>query len=141
MSDQSSTLSQEDIKLIRIGLVRQNPALYDPGHVDYKNRVLKDKTWAEINNDIGIPNFDARKEWTTLRNYANNHHDRLKMSSGSAASLTTSGGKRKKSEWQYAADMQFLLPLLGKHWEMDSTRRKSPLVAKKHLLLRQIVTF
>ncbi|GFO12599.1 transcription factor adf-1 [Plakobranchus ocellatus] len=125
MSDQSSTSSQEDIKLILIGLVRQNPALYDPGHVDYKNRVLKDKTWAEINNDIGIPDFDARKEWTTPRNYANNHRDRLKMPSGSAASSTRSGGKRKRSEWQYAADMQFLLPLLGKHREMDSTMHKS----------------
>ncbi|GFO36023.1 hypothetical protein PoB_006252800 [Plakobranchus ocellatus] len=47
------------------------------------------------------------------------------MPSGSAASSTTSGGKRKKSDWQYAADMQFLLPLLGKQREMDSTMRKS----------------
>ncbi|GFO19438.1 hypothetical protein PoB_004594300 [Plakobranchus ocellatus] len=83
---------------------------------------------------------DARKEWTILRNYANNHRDRLKMPSERAASSTTSGGKRKKSEWEYAADMQFLLPLLGKHREMDSTMRKSS-DGKKHLLLRQIVTF
>ena len=58
MSDQSSISIHEDIKIILIGLVRQYPALYDPGHVNYKNRVLKDKTWAEINNEIGIPDFD-----------------------------------------------------------------------------------
>ncbi|KAK3796705.1 hypothetical protein RRG08_037470 [Elysia crispata] len=125
MSDQSSTSSQEDIKVILISLVRQHPSIYDPGHVDYKNRVLKDKMWTQINNDIGIPDFDARKEWTTLRNYANSHRDRLKIPSGRATSSTTSWGKRKKSEWQYAAEMQFLLPHLGQHREMESTMRKS----------------
>ncbi|KAK3734253.1 hypothetical protein RRG08_049671 [Elysia crispata] len=35
MSDQSSTSSREDIKVILISLVRQHPSIYDPGHVDY----------------------------------------------------------------------------------------------------------
>lgn len=31
-----------------IDFVKQNPLLFDPRHVDYKNKIMKDKLWNDI---------------------------------------------------------------------------------------------
>ncbi|CAG0900517.1 unnamed protein product, partial [Cyprideis torosa] len=69
-----------------------------------------------------------------LRQYATNHREKLKLPSGSAAPAHSQ--KKKKQNWEYAADIQFLLPHLGQHRHMSGNLSTASKASEDEDLLR-----
>lgn len=46
---------EEEVQII--DFVKQNPLLYDPKNVNYKNKAMRDKTWNDLGNILEKSGF------------------------------------------------------------------------------------
>ncbi|KAJ8938643.1 hypothetical protein NQ314_011382 [Rhamnusium bicolor] len=56
---------EEDEKLVE--LVARHPALYDAGHMKYKDQMMKENIWKEISNEVRRSVADCKKRWRNIR--------------------------------------------------------------------------
>ncbi|KAJ8928436.1 hypothetical protein NQ314_019025 [Rhamnusium bicolor] len=56
---------EEDEKLVE--LVARHPALYDAGHMEYKDQMMKEIIWKEISNEVRRSVADCKKRWKNIR--------------------------------------------------------------------------
>lgn len=54
-----------DIELVKA--IKQNAALYDPSHPDFKYTMRKEEIWQEVATYLGITSLDLKRRWTCLR--------------------------------------------------------------------------
>ncbi|KAJ8928544.1 hypothetical protein NQ314_018893 [Rhamnusium bicolor] len=87
---------EEDEKLVE--LVARHPALYDAGHMEYKDQMMKENIWKEISNEVRRSVADCKKRWRYIRDTY--MKQRKPGSTGSAA--------KGKSKWSLLGHLEFL---------------------------------
>ncbi|XP_028968515.1 uncharacterized protein LOC114828454 [Galendromus occidentalis] len=92
-----------NMKLIK--LVRKEPCLWDPRHLQYRDSARKDKCWEEIARQVAMEIGHARQRWKSLR-------DTFTKKVRKIAIIEAAGGYTGSGEdpcqWKYFQQLKFL---------------------------------
>ncbi|CAH0559237.1 unnamed protein product [Brassicogethes aeneus] len=100
-----------------INLIQGYPHLYDKSSMNFKDLQMKENSWQQISEELGIPANDCQRIWTNLRNKYG--REKKALPSGSGAPATP--------QWEYLDSMSFL----NSYVKPRKTHTKTPIVQQK----------
>ncbi|XP_034055684.1 uncharacterized protein LOC117535344 [Gymnodraco acuticeps] len=82
------------------------PSLYDSGSLTYRDLNMRAESWRQVSQIVGVPEFECRRKWKTLRDQHRRERQREKERRESGIGLFN------YRPWRYSAILSFLNPFI-----------------------------